>query len=142
MLYELVTDALDQEWSLPCGLGAAEPDDQRDALLTLLAVHDLTTASLSRVGRRVRWQGHPDIAALKWRLEDSLEAHLDALIGVDGPGEPVAADEVADVMRALAARDRCPPRVEVGPGGRFGGASGRAHGGRRPGGAGGSRRSC
>src|SRR4051794_4116464 len=109
MLYELVTDALDQEWSLPCGLGAAEPDDQRDALLTLLAVHDLTTASLSRVGRRVRWQGHPDIAALKWRLEDSLEAHLDALIGDDGPGEPVAADEVADVRRPRAARARCPP---------------------------------
>ena len=109
MLYELVTDALDQEWSLPCGFGATEPEDQRDALLTLLAVHDLTTAPLSRVRRRVRWQGHPAIAALKWRLEDTLEAHLDGLIGDDRLGEPVAADEVADLMRSLAARDRCPP---------------------------------
>src|SRR5580765_4842499 len=106
MLYELVTDALDQEWCLPRGFGATEPEDQRDALLTLLAVHDLTTAPLSRVRRRVRWQGHPAIAALKWRLEDTLEAHLDGLIGDDRLGEPVAADEVADLMRSLAARDR------------------------------------
>jgi hypothetical protein len=83
----------------------AEPVDRRDALLTLLAVHDLHTASVDALGDRVRWQHHPAVARLKWRLEDRLVAWLDehdTSVDWDLPEDPVAA------MRALGARGLVP----------------------------------
>jgi hypothetical protein len=83
----------------------AEPVDRRDGLLTLLAIHDLHTAPLDRLGDRVRWQHHPAIAALKWRLESQLLAWLnglDAEVEWDLPDDPVAA------MRRLGNRGLVP----------------------------------
>jgi hypothetical protein len=48
-------DALD-------ALGGVEPDDDRDALLTLLTVHDLHLAPVDALGRRARWQQRPPMA--------------------------------------------------------------------------------
>jgi hypothetical protein len=87
-------------------LAGVEPVDRRDALSALLAIHDLHTAPIDRLGDRVRWQHHPAVAALKWRLEDGLVDWLDAedaAVDWDLPDDPVAA------MRALAARDLVPP---------------------------------
>jgi hypothetical protein len=81
------------------------PVDRRDLLLTLLLIHDLHTAPVDRLGDRVRWQHHPAVAALKWRLERELLAWLDAVDAEEAwdlPGDAVAA------MRALAARDLVP----------------------------------
>ncbi|MCU1379126.1 MAG: hypothetical protein JWN29_2109 [Acidimicrobiales bacterium] len=92
-------DALD-------ALTRAQPVDRRDTLLTLLAVHDLHTAPIDRLGDRVRWQHHPAVADLKWRLEEQLLAWLDdedADVDWDLPGDAVAA------LRALGARDLIPP---------------------------------
>jgi hypothetical protein len=86
-------------------LSDAEPVDRRDGLLTLLAIHDLHTAPLDRLGDRVRWQHHPAIAALKWRLESQLLAWLnglDADVDWDLPADPVAA------MRKLGNRGLVP----------------------------------
>jgi hypothetical protein len=81
------------------------PVDRRDLLLTLLLIHDLHTAPVDRLGDRVRWQHHPAVAALKWRLERDLLAALadaDAAVGWELPDDAVAA------MRTLAGRDLVP----------------------------------
>ncbi|MCU1487236.1 MAG: hypothetical protein JWN67_3982 [Actinomycetia bacterium] len=91
-------DALDE-------LAEATPVDRRDALLTLLAIHDLHTAPVDDLGDRVAWQHHPAIARLKWRLERPFLAWLDAeddAVDWDLPAEPAAA------MRALGARGLVP----------------------------------
>jgi Iron-containing redox enzyme len=81
----------------------AVPSGDRDALLTLLELHDLWLAPLDQVGESAAWQGHPAIAALKWELEASLEPELDAIVRDPGlPADPTAA------MRTLATRDRIP----------------------------------
>ncbi len=85
------------------------PADRRDRFLTLLALYDLHTAPLERVGERVRFQHAPVLAGLKGRLEGDwlaeLEAHWETagpLTSCEGPREVVQA------MRAVAARDRLP----------------------------------
>lgn len=91
------------------GLVDAEPVDRRDALLTLLAIHDLHTGSIDELGDRVRWQHHPAVAALKWRLEEQFLAWLDeadAAVDWDLPDGPVAA------ISALGARCRVPEIYE------------------------------
>ena len=86
----------------PCWdvLAAHGPLDERDALLTLLAIHDLHLAPLGVTAGRERWQHHPVLAELKLRLEadlvDNLEAD-DASMAWSLPAEPVAA------LRAIAA---------------------------------------
>ena len=92
------SDALDD-------LAGSTPVDRRDALLTLLAIHDLHTASVDVLGDRVRWQHHPAVARLKWQLEQPFVAWLeaeDAGVDWDLPAEPVAA------MRKLGARGLVP----------------------------------
>lgn len=82
------------------------PVDRRDALLALLAIHDLHLAPIDKLGRRARWQHHPAIAALKTSLESALLVELSALdteTHADLPDDAVAA------MRALAATDLVPP---------------------------------
>ena len=83
----------------------AEPIDDHDAMVTLLAVHDLHVAPLDGLDGRARWQHHPAVATLKWSLE---ERFLDRLRERERraawhlPGRAPAA------LRALAAMDRVP----------------------------------
>ena len=87
-------------------LAAAEPVDDHDAMVTLLAVHDLHVAPLEELTGRVRWQHHPAVAALKCRLEERYVARLedrDGRAAWELPSEPAAA------LRSLAAVDRIPP---------------------------------
>lgn len=82
------------------GLADLEPFDERDALLALHTVHDLHLAPIERLAGAERWQHHPAVAGLKWRLEADLIASLDAddaTVDWALPDEPVAA------VRAVAA---------------------------------------
>jgi hypothetical protein len=86
-------------------LAGAEPVDWRDLLLTLSAIHDLHTAPLGRLHGRERFQHHPAVAGLKWRLEEELVAELarrDEATGWDIPERPAAA------MRAIGVRGLVP----------------------------------
>lgn len=91
-------DALD-------ALVGADAVDRRDAVLTLLRIHDLHLAPLEDLARSVRWQHHPAIADLKWRLErtflDSVRAY-DAKRTWTLPTDPVRA------LRMIAQSDRVP----------------------------------
>jgi hypothetical protein len=81
------------------------PDDEGDALRCLLAVHDLSLAPVDALDGRERWQHHPAVAELRWRLEADLLAGLerrDRATAWRLPLEPVAA------MRALGAHDLVP----------------------------------
>jgi hypothetical protein len=84
-----------------------EPADRRDALASLLLIHDLHTAPIERLGDRVRWQHHPALAALRWRLEERFIGELDAHAGA--PCEVAASpDEAVAQLRAIAATDLVP----------------------------------
>jgi hypothetical protein len=89
-------------------LANARAHDQRDELVTLLTLHDLSMAPLSVLGDRVRWQGHPAVVGLKWQLETRFEAQLDASIAHEPQIGSVTGAEAAAAMRQVAARDRCP----------------------------------
>jgi hypothetical protein len=87
-------------------LTTRQPADRADAVMALLRIHDLHTAPLARLDGTARWQHHPAVAALKWRLEESLMAQLswaDHSRRWSLPQDPTAA------MRAIAALDRMPP---------------------------------
>ena len=90
-------------------LAGADPADWRDLLLTLSAVHDLHTAPLGQLDGRERLQHHPAVAAIKWRLEETLVAELarrDQGAGWDRPERPSAA------IRAIGARGLIPEIYE------------------------------
>jgi hypothetical protein len=83
--------------------------DWRDLLLTLSVVYDLHAAPIDGLDGRERFQHHPAVAALKWRLEDAFEAELrrrDAAAHWNLPAAPSRA------MRAVAARDLVPDVYE------------------------------
>ena len=84
-------------------LRGARPLDERDALQSLLTIHELHIGAIDRVGPAVRWQHHPVVAELKGRLEDLLLADVDATAPAPRSGDAVTA------MRALARRDLVPP---------------------------------
>jgi len=86
-------------------LAAAEPVDDHDALVTLLAVHDLHVAPLDQLDGRVKWQHHPAVAALKWRLES---AFLDRLEQRDEAADWRLPDRAPAALRALAVVDQVP----------------------------------
>ncbi len=84
---------------------ASGSTSEHDALLALLAVHDLWTAPIDQLGDRVRFQHHPEVVALKVRLEDELVERLDARSAPEtaaGPGHGTAA------IRRLAVQDLVP----------------------------------
>jgi hypothetical protein len=86
-------------------LADAAPLGWRDVLLTLSTVHDLHTAPLDRLAGTERFQHHPAMAQLKWRLEEAFVAELvrrDEATAWSLP-EPATA-----AMRAVAARDLVP----------------------------------
>jgi len=90
-------------------LADATPLDRRDRFATLLTCYDLSTANLATLGGRARFQHHPAIAALTWRLEQDWLAELDRLpVPPGGQSE----DECLAAMRALAAKDRLPAAYE------------------------------
>lgn len=84
-------------------LAGTAPADRFDRFQSLLAIYDLSTAPLERIGDRARWAGHPAIAALKLQLEQDWLAELHAASQARiGAADPVQA------IRALAAKDRLP----------------------------------
>jgi hypothetical protein len=89
--------------ALPPGSG------RRDRFLSLLTVYDLHTAPLHVVGDAARFQGNPEIAALKHRLEADWLAELElAWFEAGHLSDATAPDRVVRAMRAVAARDRLP----------------------------------
>lgn len=83
------------------GLVAAPPLDWRDLLLTLSVIHDLHTAPLNGLGGRERFEHHPAVASLKWRLEEQFEAELERRDNAEPWKLPGSA---AGAVRAVAAR--------------------------------------
>jgi hypothetical protein len=86
-------------------LAGAEPADWRDLLLSLSLIHDLHTSPLGGLHGQERFQHHPAVARLKWRLEKELVKRLierDQATAWDLPDTPAAA------MRALGARGLVP----------------------------------
>jgi len=82
-------------------LAAAEALDRFDAMDALLGIHELWSAPLAGLDGRERFQGHPGVAALKWRLESGLMALLDEWTAPRGPS---SADACA-ALRRMARRD-------------------------------------
>ncbi len=105
-LYERLAGVLNSAFSQSSPwppLDGVCPVDSRDRGLSLLAIYDLHTAPLERVGERAQWASHPAIADIKMRLERAWIGELDAACAaLPTAGEPVRA------MRALAAKDRLP----------------------------------
>jgi hypothetical protein len=81
------------------------PRDEADALRTLLALHDLSLAPVDDLGGRERWQHHPAVAELRWRLEEDLVASLDRRDRATGWHLPADAPAA---MRAVARTDQVP----------------------------------
>jgi hypothetical protein len=98
MLHRALTAALDRgDFE---NLIGAEPANQSDALNTLLLIHDLWLAPTDVLGDRVRFQHHPVVADLKWRLERHL---LDQLLGATDEMEPMPVDP-CEALRRIARR--------------------------------------
>jgi hypothetical protein len=85
--------------------------DEHDRLVTLTRLHALHVAPIDVVGPAVRFQHHPALAALKWRLEAQV---LDGIEAACAASPDHVADEVSDradpvaAMRAVATRDLVP----------------------------------
>ena len=81
-----------------------EPADERDALITLLGIHDLWMAPLDRLGGREVHQSNPDVVRLKASLEGWFVERLDGRCPEAGlaPGEAVSA------LRTIAATNLVP----------------------------------
>ena len=82
-------------------LAQEEPLDRFDAMDALLGVYDLWNAPLSGADGRERFQNHPAVAALKWRLEEPFLALLEKWTSGGGPS---SADAGA-ALRRIARRD-------------------------------------
>jgi hypothetical protein len=86
-------------------LAGRSPRDEADALRCLLAVHDLSLAPVDALGGRERWQHHPAVAELRWRLEEDLVASLDRRDRATAWRLPA---EAPAAMRAVATVDLVP----------------------------------
>src|SRR5664280_3625650 len=91
-------------------LAGATPRDRRDRVATLLTIYDLHTAQLETVRSVARWQGHPAVAAIKFRLEGQWLAELEAsYAAADIPAAGLdTVDGAVAAIRAIAAKDRLP----------------------------------
>jgi hypothetical protein len=104
-LHDALTAALtDSDEAALTALPDQAPAGRRDRFATLLAIYELHTGPLERVGPAARFQHHPAVAAVKRRCEQEWLVELEQRCAADAvaAGDPVAA------MRALAARDRLP----------------------------------
>jgi hypothetical protein len=97
-------------------LAAAEPVDDHDLLVTLGRLHGLHAAPLEVAGRAVRWQHHPAVAELTWRLEARVLGLIEpAVAGADDPwgalldGATQVVEDPVAAMRAIATADLVPP---------------------------------
>jgi hypothetical protein len=92
-------------------MGAATALDEHDRLVSLSHLHALHVAPVDVVGPAVRFQHHPALAALKWRLESEVLDDIEAGCAASADHVP---DEDADradpvgALRAVAARDLVP----------------------------------
>ncbi|HVE93974.1 MAG TPA: iron-containing redox enzyme family protein [Acidimicrobiales bacterium] len=80
------------------------PADATDAVVTLLAIYDLWLGSLPSVDGRERYQNHPVVASLKWRLEADFVNRLEELV----PPETVETFDAVSALRRIARRDDAP----------------------------------
>lgn len=90
-------------------LGELDPLDWRDLLLSLSVIHDLHTAPLGQLDGRERFQHHPGVARLKWRLEEQLVAEL---LRRDEATVWNLPDTAAAAMRVIGARGLVPEVYE------------------------------
>jgi hypothetical protein len=90
-------------------LVGAEPSSVRDGVLALLRIHDLHLSPLAEVSGIVRWQHHPAVADLKWRLEGAFVNRLRLL---DAAREWVLPTKAAEAVRAIGHRERRPSLYE------------------------------
>ena len=99
-------------------LVGAEPSDHRDGVVALLRIHDLHLSPLASVSGTVRWQHHPAVADLKWRLEGALMRRLrtlDASRNWNLPADAVqAVRTVAHIDRSPASTNGWPTTAESG----------------------------
>jgi hypothetical protein len=96
-----------------------EPEDQRDALETLIQIYELHLAPLDRLCGMEWFQHDPSIGALKQKLELRFvellsprgDRHREAMDGRGGgdTGESGAFDDPSAALRAIATCDRIPP---------------------------------
>ncbi|HUQ38532.1 MAG TPA: iron-containing redox enzyme family protein [Acidimicrobiales bacterium] len=86
------------------GLAGEEPRDQDDAMCALLTIYDLWLSPLPSVDGRERFQNHPVIAELKWRLEQRFLARLAEWV----PEEQLASTDAAAALRRIARMDTAP----------------------------------
>jgi hypothetical protein len=86
-------------------LSAGAPRDEADGLRTLLAIHDLSVAPVDALEGRERWQHHPAVAELRWRLEQALVTSLERRDRATGWRLPA---DAPDAMRAVARVDQVP----------------------------------
>jgi hypothetical protein len=77
------------------------PDDDLDGVRALLAIYELWLAPVDTLDGTERFQNHPVIAGIKWRLEQRLIEQFDAWLE---PTQPTSADPV-DALRRIAHRD-------------------------------------
>jgi hypothetical protein len=84
-------------------------EHRRDRAMTLLSIYDLHTAPLEELGDRARLQGHPAIAELKQRLEQSWLNELElAWSQVVPEADATTPDGVVTSIRGVAVQDRLP----------------------------------
>jgi hypothetical protein len=82
-------------------LADAEPVSRFDSVDALLAIHQLWSAPLTGQAGRERFQNHPAVASLKWRLEAELLALLEDWTAGSGPGPA----DACSALRRIARRD-------------------------------------
>ncbi|HEX3947987.1 MAG TPA: iron-containing redox enzyme family protein [Acidimicrobiales bacterium] len=104
-LRQRLAEALARGGSPLESLRGAEPADERDGLLALLGIYDLSLGPAVGGAGFGRWQGHPVVATVKWRLEAEL---LETLEKLDRARRWALPDDPVAALRALAAADKVP----------------------------------
>src|SRR5450759_2410355 len=77
-LANTLADALVRGETALRSLAGPTPRGPSRPVATLLTIYDLHTAPLETVRAVARWQGHPAVAAIKFRLEGQWLAELEA----------------------------------------------------------------
>jgi hypothetical protein len=75
-----------------------QPIEERDALLTLLTIYDLWLAPIDTLQGKEKYQNHPQVARLKWRLDEWLIGALDRRTS----GSRVTEYDTAQAVRRIA----------------------------------------
>lgn len=86
-------------WPEPAGDDPADPVRVADDALSLWTLHELAYRGFTGVDER--WEWHPDLLSLRWRLEGELEQRLRKRM----PATDRTGDVVADLLRIIAEDD-------------------------------------